>query len=120
MSPFGEDDQIDGDLTPGSTPRDLQFHIDNPLHETLRSGEKVRVSGDGDVTEFMSKLPGGNWAVFSGDATPLGQGKSFGEVHAIEMSPRQQGGGGGGGKRRCRGRGFGLPKGAYDGTVEIF
>jgi len=88
MSPFGEDDQIDGDLTPGSTPRDLQFHIDNPLHETLRSGEKVRVSGDGDVTEFMSKLPGGNWAVFSGDATPLGQGKSFGEVHAIEMSPR--------------------------------
>ena len=87
-SPFGEDDQIDGDLSLGSTPRDLQHHVDNPLHETLRSGEKVRVSGDGDVTEFMSKLPGGSWAVFSGDATPLGQGKSFSEVHAIEMSPR--------------------------------
>ena len=87
-SPFGEDDQIDGDLSLGSTPRDLQHHVDNPLHETLRSGEKVRVSGNGDVTEFMSKLLEGSWAVFSGDATPLGQGKSFSEVHAIEMSPR--------------------------------
>lgn len=86
---FGEDDEvIDGDLSAASTPRDMHFHVDNPLHQVQRSSEKVRVSADGDVTEFMSKLPGGSWAVFSGDATPLGQGKSFSEVRAIELSPR--------------------------------